>query len=509
MRFRWILIAGILGCFILLSGNKTMEASMLESSAENSNYSKETNSDNTSPNSIDELDAMIVACTALAPIKDGDDFQKLTIENRIFLPLYDVAGTVIAYYLEFEDVGYAVINNNRDNPAVIEFGEKYNPLIHDLISKKSSAKIVYNNPFSVFTDDMAERAVTYTYAQLNGDLSRRNSELAEMVSERRQVILEQNTRDDWRNDWGVYYIPSYDSEGTGKKLMYVDGQEWMTDGIYYNATGSDTPVCGAVAGTNLALIFSAMGYNRLNNGSPLQTFYGVANHVPIGTTLFTASSIHSYFASKQYNLNYYVYNILNYSTSSLYNKVKSATNSNHPTIISVWNNDEMEGHWMVSLGWREYGTSYKYIHVLNGWDDSENYFFRINSIPLQSVTEYFVADYNNDSGAFVTRLYNFCLSRTPDTAGLINWVAALLNRTGGGAVAHGFFFSQEYINQGNSDAEYVTDLYYAMLNRAPDTNGYNSWINALNNGHTQQQVFNGFKNSVEFAQLCSYYGIGQ
>ena len=58
------------------------------------------------------------------------------------------------------------------------------------------------------------------------------------------------------------------------------------------------------------------------------------------------------------------------------------------------------------------------------------------------------ADQATDVSSFVTRLYQTCLDRSPDPAGLNNWVNNLISgKVTGGQAAHGFVFSEELKNR--------------------------------------------------------------
>ena len=110
--------------------------------------------------------------------------------------------------------------------------------------------------------------------------------------------------------------------------------------------------------------------------------------------------------------------------------------------------------------------------------------------------------------AFVTRFYQECLSRDPDAGGLNTWVDWLESGAKTGAdVAYGFVFSDEFIQRGVSNSEYLTILYRAFFAREPDSGGYNTWLGYLNTGKSRQWVLAGFINSDEFKNLCSAYGI--
>lgn len=110
--------------------------------------------------------------------------------------------------------------------------------------------------------------------------------------------------------------------------------------------------------------------------------------------------------------------------------------------------------------------------------------------------------------AFVTRFYQQCLGRQPDSGGLNEWVGRLLNGSKTGAdVAEGFVFSKEFEGSNHSDEDFVTILYKAFFNREPDSNGYNAWLSRMAGGMSRESVLDGFLKSKEFAQLCSNYGI--
>ncbi len=59
-------------------------------------------------------------------------------------------------------------------------------------------------------------------------------------------------------------------------------------------------------------------------------------------------------------------------------------------------------------------------------------------------------------------------------------------------------------NAALTDHQYVTDLYCRLLNRVPDQNGLNNWVNKLTNqSRTRKQVFEGFVQSQEFRNIHS------
>ena len=114
----------------------------------------------------------------------------------------------------------------------------------------------------------------------------------------------------------------------------------------------------------------------------------------------------------------------------------------------------------------------------------------------------------NNVNLYVERMYKICLERIGDKGGQADWVEKLLKKQiTGTECARRFIFSQEYKNKGLSDEEFVENLYLAMMGRPYDEGGKANWLNALASGKTRDQVFEGFANSAEFAQICATYKI--
>jgi hypothetical protein len=127
-----------------------------------------------------------------------------------------------------------------------------------------------------------------------------------------------------------------------------------------------------------------------------------------------------------------------------------------------------------------------------------------NGMSLDTISQNFAAspEFTSTYGAlsnsqFVTLVYNNVLGRAPDGAGLSFWTGQLdtvaRNR---GQVMTGFSESAEY--QGLSyNKVYVTMMYVGMLRRAPDTGGFNFWVNYLSTG-SGQALINGFLGAAEY-----------
>lgn len=118
-------------------------------------------------------------------------------------------------------------------------------------------------------------------------------------------------------------------------------------------------------------------------------------------------------------------------------------------------------------------------------------------------------DQNTNLTRFVYRLYVQTLGRGADINGLNDWTGQLLaGKKTPEQVAYGFIFSSEFTAKNLSNADYVTILYKAFFNRAPDNNGFADWKGKLDkNTHSRLQVFNGFVYSNEFKGVQVQFGV--
>ena len=78
-----------------------------------------------------------------------------------------------------------------------------------------------------------------------------------------------------------------------------------------------------------------------------------------------------------------------------------------------------------------------------------------------------------------------------------------MNGSGNGySVSYGFIFSKEMEGFGLSNEEFITRLYKIYLDRAPDEQGFNYWLDKMNSGATKLEIFEGFVYSPEFCRRC-------
>jgi len=114
------------------------------------------------------------------------------------------------------------------------------------------------------------------------------------------------------------------------------------------------------------------------------------------------------------------------------------------------------------------------------------------------IEELRIAD--DDTALSVARLYQAAFDRTPDLGGLNYWVDNWESNMSLFDIAGHFYNSDEFnLSYGEvSDDEYVTLLYANVLDRVPDTAGFNYWTDVLSQGiDTHAGVLVGFSDSLE------------
>jgi len=104
--------------------------------------------------------------------------------------------------------------------------------------------------------------------------------------------------------------------------------------------------------------------------------------------------------------------------------------------------------------------------------------------------------------------YRGVLGRLPDNGGFDYWLNKFQTAQCGGAgpvynsidaMSSGFAASPEYTARSRSDADYVSDLYYAFLRRGADQTGFAYWVSQLTSKvQSRDQLRKAFISSPEF-----------
>ncbi|UCF94245.1 MAG: DUF4214 domain-containing protein, partial [Desulfobacterales bacterium] len=107
----------------------------------------------------------------------------------------------------------------------------------------------------------------------------------------------------------------------------------------------------------------------------------------------------------------------------------------------------------------------------------------------------------------VNDCYRGLLDRLPDTDGFNRWVEMMRTAMaeGEGAVrelshqiALGFLQSAEYALRRRSDREFLEDMYNGILRRGAQQAEFDAWLEYMQAGMTREEVLGYFTDSVEF-----------
>lgn len=239
---------------------------------------------------MDELDILLTANSVLNT--EDENYWTYTGGNTYeIIPLFSQQDILAAYYIHFTDGGYAVINNNTENPTVIEFGDTYNKSIRDIIMENPNAHIVYNNPFSIYD---AETPMTVSETsdiyENYPDLTEENIELANLLNEQKKIVSNSITPlgdgDYGFIDWNDMPSGSYNFD-----YLPVSNIDWITTGETSNFAKDH---CGAVAVTKLAFYFEHTNQIRFD-GTRLGKFIWVHQFVGNGPKMTIAPEAKDFF----------------------------------------------------------------------------------------------------------------------------------------------------------------------------------------------------------------------
>ncbi len=108
--------------------------------------------------------------------------------------------------------------------------------------------------------------------------------------------------------------------------------------------------------------------------------------------------------------------------------------------------------------------------------------------------------------AFIDRLYNYIMDREPGEKEIEYWRNAIKDKKVDlKYMVKYFFFSPEFTNKNVSDEEFVKKAFKTILDRDPDKEGFNYWVNKLTNGESRESVVDKFLSSEEFFVLANSY----
>ena len=115
----------------------------------------------------------------------------------------------------------------------------------------------------------------------------------------------------------------------------------------------------------------------------------------------------------------------------------------------------------------------------------------------------------NSINSKIYRLYNAAFGRFPDKTGLEYWIEKNLSGQDDYRItAKSFVVSKEFTNlfgeETQDNTKYINNLYVNILGRTPDQDGFNYWLNQINEGiENRSELLMGFSESKENKSIFS------
>lgn len=156
----------------------------------------------------------------------------------------------------------------------------------------------------------------------------------------------------------------------------------------------------------------------------------------------------------------------------------------------------------------EQGLSREYVFA--GFAHSQEYTKICNSYGIERGTIELKQprDLNPNLTKFVNRLYVIILERDGEADGLNYYCEQIQSKTMSiEDAAMNFVFSPEFKQRNLGDKEFVTILYKTVMDRLPETEGLNYWMNQMKNGMSREEVLHRFIISPEFQNLRKSFGL--
>jgi hypothetical protein len=317
--------------------------------------------------------AAVVFGAKAARAKQTSPLEISRIRDRV--PLYDHAGHVIAHYVAFAPGGYAIVNNNPENPVVIQFSPLEHPNVEGMMYGFGAlgAAGPHRDKQLRFCDKLAspDSAVASRHRSV-----RTLIKAAGGSSTNGQVTIQ--------SGWGDIILPpsklpsgSY-TEGYLPKTYSVS--TWGTTGEFAGLSGAKNH-CGATAGFNIVQYYRIRyGQSDLMKSTRADTFKAIFAKTGDGpiTFLQLCPGLDRYIQDRPGNSS------LSYSSNGGWSNIKASIDKSKMTTILLAAGI-FDWHYVLGVGWRKYANS-NYIRVQDGWENSVDTFIHSDNLVGSYIT---------------------------------------------------------------------------------------------------------------------------
>ena len=135
--------------------------------------------------------------------------------------------------------------------------------------------------------------------------------------------------------------------------------------------------------------------------------------------------------------------------------------------------------------------------TVSGGTDGSDTLTHVERLKFEDITLAF--DTSGNAGQ-TYRLYQAAFNRTPDQAGLSDWIRGMDGGLSLQKVASGFIASEEFkslMGANATDSQFVDLMYTTVLHRAANQQEHDGWLGQMQGGSTRETVLIGFSESAE------------
>lgn len=359
-------------------------------------------------NSIDALDILVAAYKVLD--SEIDSVWDEITDIKSFSPLYDYTGEkIIAYYVGFVPSGYVIVNNNKNNPVVLEFSQSDATMIEDMLVENKNicytGSLEYSDISTLSLSTRNSSAKNFSHADMFYDmLSVSDYSVASSVSNIKNEIINmsgsvigsvnsiekltpQNSRSSYTKEElrDIYEMIHWDDLPSGTiDRGYVTGYSqctWGTDTDFTFLTddnGNDVRNhCTSVAAFNIITYYmeSLNESDLYINDDRDDTFLDIYNRLGAGPVLLSGmnSGLIDYVDDLNIGLSY------EYSACNTYTSIMMAIEQDHVCGVLL---SRIQGwHTVMAMGYHQLTSSgEKYLRIVDGWEDSTSMYILYSDI---------------------------------------------------------------------------------------------------------------------------------
>ena len=166
----------------------------------------------TEDKNMDVTDVLISASLCLNSNDVENDFWPDGATVDSLNPLYNVENEQVAWYVKLSTGAYAVVNNDANNPAVIEFGDAPSEEIEAIYENNENATVVYNSPSEVYDAKLVKDEARIRKAkglrQNFPELKSKDTYLKNIITRQKNRIRNDNRNPDYPRKGFRRYISS-------------------------------------------------------------------------------------------------------------------------------------------------------------------------------------------------------------------------------------------------------------------------------------------------------------